>query len=45
LSLERLAHEHGLKMDSAWGLRPLEFVREHGRTVLVLEDPGGEPLN
>jgi serine/threonine protein kinase len=24
--------------------RPLEFVREDGRAMLVLEDPGGEPL-
>jgi serine/threonine protein kinase len=23
---------------------PVELVREHGRTVLLLEDPGGEPL-
>jgi serine/threonine protein kinase len=23
---------------------PLALVREHGRTVLLLEDPGGEPL-
>jgi serine/threonine protein kinase len=26
-------------------VRPLELVREHGRSMLVLEDPGGEPLN
>ena len=25
-------------------MRPLELVRERGRTMLVLEDPGGEPL-
>src|SRR5262249_34040411 len=45
-SLDRLAHEYGLKdeLDSAWALRPLELVRERGRTVLVLEDPGGEPV-
>src|SRR5262247_2303727 len=41
--LERLAHEYGLKdeLDSAWAARPLELVREHERTLLVLEDPGG----
>src|SRR5947209_5944314 len=45
-SLDRLAHEYGLKqdLDAAWAVRPLELVREHGRTLLVLEDPGGEPL-
>jgi serine/threonine protein kinase len=44
-SLDRLAHEFGLKdeLDGAWAVRPLELVREGGGT-LVLEDPGGEPL-
>ncbi len=46
LALERLAHEYELRneLDSAWAARPLEFVREDGRAMLVLEDPGGEPL-
>ena len=46
LALERLAHEYGLRneLDGAWAARPLEFVREDGRAMLVLEDPGGEPL-
>jgi len=45
-SLERLAHEYRLRdqLDSAWAARPLELVREDGRTLLLLEDPGGEPL-
>ena len=45
-SLDRLAHEYELKddLDGAWAVRPLELVREGGRTMLVLEDPGGEPL-
>jgi PAS domain S-box-containing protein len=45
-SLARLAHEYGLRdeLDSAWAVRPLELRRERGRTILVLEDPGGEPL-
>jgi PAS domain S-box-containing protein len=45
-SLDRLAREYGLKdeLDCAWALRPLGLVRERGRTVLMLEDPGGEPL-
>ncbi|MGF6641302.1 trifunctional serine/threonine-protein kinase/ATP-binding protein/sensor histidine kinase [Paraburkholderia sp. MM6662-R1] len=44
--LERLAHEFGLKdeLDGGWAVRPLALVREGGRTLLVLEDPGGEPL-
>src|SRR5712671_671202 len=45
-TLDRLAHEYGLKdeLDRAWAARPLELIREGGRTMLVLEDPGGEPL-
>jgi PAS domain S-box-containing protein len=45
-SHDRLAHEYALKdeLEEAWAARPLEFVREGGRPVLVLEDPGGEPL-
>jgi serine/threonine protein kinase len=47
-SLDRLAHEHGLKeeLDGAWAVRPLEIVRDGGRTMLVLEDIGAfEPLD
>jgi hypothetical protein len=46
LALERLAHEYGLRneLDGVWAARPLEPVREDGRAMLVLEDPGGEPL-
>ena len=46
VALERLAHEYELRneLDGAWAARPLEFVREGGRAMLVLEDPGGEPL-
>src|SRR6516164_8341271 len=44
--IDHLAHEYGWKdeLDSAWALRPLDLVHEGGRTILVLEDPGGEPL-
>jgi serine/threonine protein kinase len=46
VTLDRLAHEYDLRddLDSAWAARPLEFLRERGRSMLVLEDPGGEPL-
>jgi PAS domain S-box-containing protein len=45
-SLNRLTHEYELKddLDDAWAARPLELVRERGQTILVLKDPGGEPL-
>jgi len=46
-SLDRFAHEYGLKdeLGGVWALRPLELARDRGRTILVLEDPGGEPLD
>jgi len=45
--LDRLAHEYELKdeLDGAWAARPLAFVSEGGRTALLLDDPGGEPLD
>jgi len=44
--LDRLAHEYALKdaLDGAWAVRPLALEREGGCSTLVLEDPGGEPL-
>ncbi|MBR0716504.1 AAA family ATPase [Bradyrhizobium liaoningense] len=45
--LDRLTHEYELKdeLDSAWAARPLALMRDAGRTVLVLDDLGGEPLD
>src|SRR5882757_1493543 len=45
--LERLEHEYSLRaeLDSEWAARPLTLVRREGRTMLILEDPGGEPLD
>ena len=44
--LDRFTHEYELRdeLDSAWAVRPLELVRDASRTMLVLEDAGGEPL-
>jgi serine/threonine protein kinase len=46
-SVSRLTCEYALRdhLDAAWSLRPLELVRERGRTVLVLEYHGGAPLD
>jgi PAS domain S-box-containing protein len=46
-TLDRLAHEYSFKeeLDAAWAVRPLELVRDRGRSILVLEDPGGELLS
>jgi PAS domain S-box-containing protein len=45
--LRRLEHEYSLaaELDPAWSAQPLELTRHDGRTILVLKDPGGEPLD
>jgi PAS domain S-box-containing protein len=45
-SVRMLGHEHSLRaeLDPAWAVLPVELTQHEGRTVLVLEDPGGEPL-
>ena len=45
--LERLEHEYALRdeLDSDWAARPLTLAHREDRTVLILEDPGGEPLD
>jgi serine/threonine protein kinase len=45
-SVDRLAHEYGLRehLDGEWALRPLKLVREPGRTMLIVDYRGGEPL-
>jgi signal transduction histidine kinase len=46
-SLRRLEHEYSLEaeLDPAWASRPLALTHHEGRTILVLEDPGGVPLD
>src|SRR3989442_14292199 len=46
-ALERLGHEHSLarELRSAWAAQPVALTEHQGRTTLVLEDPGGEPLD
>jgi predicted ATPase/GAF domain-containing protein len=46
-ALRRLEHEYSLaaELDSTWAARPLALTRHEGRTILVLKDPGGEPLD
>jgi hypothetical protein len=46
-TLRRLEHEYALRtrLDPAWAVLPLALVSDNGRTALVLEDPGGEPLD
>ena len=46
-SLRRLEHEYSLaaELEPSWAAKPLALTRHEGRTVLVLTDPGGEPLD
>ena len=46
-SLRRLEHEFSLatELDAAWAAQPLALTRHKGRAVLILKDPGGEPLD
>src|SRR6266404_8429748 len=46
-NLRRLEHEYSLaaELDPAWAATPLALTRHEGRTILVLNDPGGEPLD
>jgi serine/threonine protein kinase len=45
--LRRLEHEYSLaaELDSAWAVKPLALTCHEGRTILILKDPGGEPLD
>jgi hypothetical protein len=46
-SLRRLEQEYSLaaELEPAWAAKPLALTLHDGRTILVLADPGGEPLD
>jgi PAS domain S-box-containing protein len=45
--VERLEHEYALKaeLDADWAARPVALTHYNDRVTLVLEDPGGAPLD
>jgi PAS domain S-box-containing protein len=45
--VERLEYEYALKseLDADWAARPVALTHHNGRMTLVLEDPGGAPLD
>src|SRR6476619_3463792 len=45
--IQRLEHEYALKaeLDADWAARPVALTHVNGRMTLVLEDPGGTPLD
>src|SRR5882757_7899859 len=46
-NLARIEHEYSLasELDPDWAVRPKALARRDGHTMLVFEDPGGEPLD
>jgi len=46
-SIRRMEHEYSLRaeIDPGWGVRPFSLAPHMGRTMLVLTDSGGEPLD
>jgi predicted ATPase/signal transduction histidine kinase len=46
-TLEKINHEYSLssELDNLWALQPLAISSYNDKRVLVLEDPGGMPLN
>ena len=46
-TLRRIDHEYSLRneLDSEWAAQPLALSHYNGQQVLVLRDPGGEPLD
>ena len=46
-SIRRCMHEYSFaaKLDPAWAAKPLAILRHEGRTILLLKDPGGQPLD
>ena len=46
-SIKRLEHEYSFaaELDPAWAAKPLGIIRHEGWTILVLKDPGGQPLD
>jgi hypothetical protein len=45
--VERLDHEYAIKaeLDAEWAARPVALTNYNNRLTLVLEDPGGAPLD
>ena len=46
-NLKRLEHEYSLanELNGAWAAQPVGLTRHEGHPVLILKDPGGEPLD
>ena len=46
-TIEKINHEYALRRElgTIWAVRPRDLSQYNEKTVLVLDDPGGEPLH
>src|SRR6516225_10681525 len=46
-TIKKIEHEFSLKdeLDPAWAIRPTALTQQQSRTMLLFEDPNGEPLD
>lgn len=46
-TLKRLENEFSIasELDAAWAVRAIDLIRDEGRSALILDDPGGLPLD
>ncbi len=46
-ALKKMEHEYSFRneLDTSWAVRPINLAQCKERSVLILEDPGGKPLN
>src|SRR5215813_12338453 len=46
-TIKKIEHEFSLKdeLDPAWAVRPIALAQQQSRTMLLFEDPEGEPLD
>jgi PAS domain S-box-containing protein len=46
-TIKKIQHEFSLKdeLNPAWAIRPIALTQQQSRTMLVFEDPNGEPLD
>ena len=46
-TIKKIAHEFSLKgvLDPGWAIRPIALTKQQSRTMLLFEDPNGEPLD
>src|SRR5690348_7624639 len=46
-TLKKIEHEFSLKdeLNPAWAVRPIAVTQQQSRTMLIFEDPDGEPLD